>query len=133
LLSSTNVFSQRAMVHPKGTVCQNNSTADYDLTIAVKPIELAPNRIISATTYNGQFPGPLLRFAEGQQVTIDVHNQTDTPEQLHWHGSLFPRMSMARPKKALPSSPPMGAAAFRLFPGLPGIASTTLMCTLGWI
>src|SRR6185437_10675303 len=42
--------------------------------------------IISATTYNGQFPGPLLRFKEGQQVTIDVYNDTDTPEQLHWHG-----------------------------------------------
>ena len=60
--------------------------ADYTLTIAVKPIELAPNKIISATTYNGQFPGPLLRFKEGQRVTIDIHNQTNTPEQLHWHG-----------------------------------------------
>jgi FtsP/CotA-like multicopper oxidase with cupredoxin domain len=60
--------------------------ADYTLTIAVKPVELAPNRIISTTTYNSQFPGPLLRFKEGQPVTIDINNQTDTPEQLHWHG-----------------------------------------------
>jgi Multicopper oxidase len=56
------------------------------MTIATKPLEVAPNRILSVTTYNGQFPGPLLRFKEGHQVTIDVHNQTDTPEQLHWHG-----------------------------------------------
>ena len=62
------------------------SPPDYTLTIAVKPIELAPNRILSTTTYNGQFPGPLLRLKEGQQVTIDIHNQTDRPEQLHWHG-----------------------------------------------
>ena len=62
------------------------SPPDYTLTIAVKPIELAPNRILSITTYNGQFPGPLLRLKEGQQVTIDIHNQTDRPEQLHWHG-----------------------------------------------
>src|ERR1700684_4540643 len=53
--------------------------ADYTLTIAVKPVELAKDRIISTTTYNGQFPGPLLRFKEGQAVTIDINNQTDTP------------------------------------------------------
>jgi FtsP/CotA-like multicopper oxidase with cupredoxin domain len=56
------------------------------LHIKTSPIEIAPNRIISATTYNGQFPGPLLRFKEGQQVLVDVFNDTDVPEQLHWHG-----------------------------------------------
>jgi FtsP/CotA-like multicopper oxidase with cupredoxin domain len=28
----------------------------------------------------------LLRFKEGQRAVVDVHNDTDTPEQLHWHG-----------------------------------------------
>jgi FtsP/CotA-like multicopper oxidase with cupredoxin domain len=54
--------------------------------IKASPIEIAHNRIISSITYNGQFPGPLLRFKEGRQVTIDIYNDTDTPEQLHWHG-----------------------------------------------
>jgi len=116
LLSSTNVFSQRAMVHPKGTVCQNNSTADYDLTIAVKPIELAPNRIISATTYNGQFPGPLLRFAEGQQVTIDVHNQTDTPEQLHWHGQFVSADVDGAAEEGTPFIAPHGSRRISFIP-----------------
>jgi FtsP/CotA-like multicopper oxidase with cupredoxin domain len=49
-------------------------------------VEIAPKRIISTTTYNGQFPGPLLRFKEGSAVTVEIHNDTDTPEQLHWHG-----------------------------------------------
>ena len=61
-------------------------TADYTLHIKMSPIEIAPRRIVSALTYNGQFPGPLLRFREGQQATIDIYNHTDTPEQLHWHG-----------------------------------------------
>ncbi len=60
--------------------------ADYTLHIKNSAIEIAPKRIISATTYNGQFPGPLLRFKEGRQTMVDVHNDTDTPEQLHWHG-----------------------------------------------
>ena len=69
-----------------GDTPNESGDADYTLHIKTSPIEIAPKRIISATTYNGQFPGPLLRFKEGQQVTIDVYNDTDTPEQLHWHG-----------------------------------------------
>lgn len=54
------------------------------------PIEIAPDRIISVATYNGQFPGPLLRFKEGNQVTVAVYNDTDTPERLHWTGQTVP-------------------------------------------
>ena len=86
LLPSTAILSQQTTVHSQEALSQNTRRADYELAIAFKPIELAPNRIISVTTYNGQFPGPLLRFKEGQQVVIDIHNQTDRPEQLHWHG-----------------------------------------------
>jgi FtsP/CotA-like multicopper oxidase with cupredoxin domain len=59
---------------------------DYVLRIAVSAVEIAPKHIVSTITYNGQFPGPLLRFKEGQSVAVEVHNDTDTPEQLHWHG-----------------------------------------------
>jgi FtsP/CotA-like multicopper oxidase with cupredoxin domain len=62
------------------------AAADYTLRIKSSAIEIAPKRIISVTTYNGEFPGPLLRFHEGQQVAIDIFNDTDSPEQLHWHG-----------------------------------------------
>ena len=69
---------------------QAEGVADYTIKIGASPIEIAPNRIISTTTYNGQFPGPLLRFKEGRQVTVDIYNDTDTPEQLHWHGQMVP-------------------------------------------
>lgn len=67
-----------------------STRADYTLRIGASPIEIAPKRIISTVAYNGQFPGPLLRFSEGRQVTVDVYNDTDTPEQLHWHGQMVP-------------------------------------------
>ena len=35
---------------------------DYTLRIASGLIELSPEHIVSTTLYNGQFPGPLLRF-----------------------------------------------------------------------
>ncbi|HXJ04461.1 MAG TPA: multicopper oxidase domain-containing protein [Candidatus Acidoferrum sp.] len=69
-----------------GATAIESGGADYTLRIKTSPLEIAPKAILSATTYNGQFPGPLLRFKEGQQVAIDVYNETDTPEQLHWHG-----------------------------------------------
>ena len=64
--------------------------ADYTIKIATGLVELAPDHIVSTTLYNGQFPGPLLRFKEGQRVLIDVQNDTDTPELVHWHGQMVP-------------------------------------------
>jgi len=64
--------------------------ADYTLRIAAGLVELAPDHIVSTTLYNGQFPGPLLRFKEGQRIVVDVQNDTDTPEFVHWHGQMIP-------------------------------------------
>ena len=66
------------------------ATADYTVRIATGLIELSPEHIVSTTLYNGQFPGPLLRFKEGQRVIIDIQNDTDTPELVHWHGQMIP-------------------------------------------
>ncbi len=74
---------------PSGRIA-DSEPANYTLRIKTSPIEIAKNRIISSTTYNGQFPGPLLRLKEGQQVIVDVHNETDAAEQLHWHGQMLP-------------------------------------------
>src|SRR5271157_5989112 len=89
LLLPPNLSSQSALARDNEAATPSEGPADYTLTIATTPIELAPNRIISVTNYNGQFPGPLLRLKEGERVTIDVHNETDTPEQLHWHGQFL--------------------------------------------
>jgi len=66
------------------------SQPDYTLRIATSPIEIGHKQIVSGTTYNRRFPGPLLRFKEAQAVTIEIHNDTDTLEQLHWHGQAVP-------------------------------------------
>jgi FtsP/CotA-like multicopper oxidase with cupredoxin domain len=64
--------------------------ADYTIRIATGLVELSSESIVSTTLYNGQFPGPLVRLTEGKQVVVDIHNDTDTPEQLHWHGQFVP-------------------------------------------
>ena len=95
--------------------------ADYTLTIATTPVEIAPNRILSLTTYNNQFPGPLLRFKEGQPVTIDVHNQTDRPEQLHWHGQTIPSDVDGSAEEGTPFIPPHGSQRIIFTPGPSGL------------
>ena len=65
---------------------ESSGAADYTLEIKNAAVELAPKHIVGVTTYNGQFPGPLVRLKEGKPVTVDIVNDTDTPEQLHWHG-----------------------------------------------
>ena len=64
--------------------------ADYTIRIGTGPVELAPEHIVSTTVYNGQFPGPLIRFKEGQRAIVDIYNDTDVPELVHWHGQMIP-------------------------------------------
>src|SRR5882724_6430821 len=71
---------------PASEAAPSGGPADYTLRIATGLVELGPETIVSTKLYNGQFPGPLLRFTEGKRVVVDIHNDTDTPEQLHWHG-----------------------------------------------
>jgi FtsP/CotA-like multicopper oxidase with cupredoxin domain len=66
-----------------------NEKADYTIHIKTGLVEVGPQYIISTTTYNGQFPGPLLRFKEGERAIVDIYNDTDTPEQFHWHGQFL--------------------------------------------
>jgi FtsP/CotA-like multicopper oxidase with cupredoxin domain len=91
LFSSANPLGLAALA-PGGTALPSSqfeaTPPDYALRIRACPVEIAPKHVVSAITYNGQFPGPLLRFKEGQPVTVDLHNDTDTPEQLHWHGQI---------------------------------------------
>jgi FtsP/CotA-like multicopper oxidase with cupredoxin domain len=97
------------------------ANADYTLTIATTPLELAPNRILSVTTYNGQFPGPLLRLKEGERVTVDVHNQTDIPEQLHWHGQFVSSLVDGAAEEGTPFIPPRGSRRISFIPGPSGL------------
>jgi FtsP/CotA-like multicopper oxidase with cupredoxin domain len=113
---STLLSGHSALGEPGLFLPETDVAADYSLTIATKPIELAPKRIVSVTTYNGQFPGPLLRFKEGQRVTVDVHNETDVPEQLHWHGQAIPSDLDGASEEGTPFIPSHGSRRISFVP-----------------
>jgi FtsP/CotA-like multicopper oxidase with cupredoxin domain len=62
------------------------AVADYSLKIEPCTIEISPGVTIKTVGYNGQVPGPLLRFQEDKPVTIDVTNATENADLVHWHG-----------------------------------------------
>jgi len=43
-----------------------------------------------AITVNGTLPAPLLRWKEGDTVTLNVTNRLDQDTSIHWHGILVP-------------------------------------------
>ena len=93
-----------------------NAKADYTVRIATGLAELAPDHIVSTTLYNGQFPGPLIRFHEGQRVVVDIHNDTDTPELVHWHGQMIPSDVDGAAEEGTPFVPAHGARRVSFVP-----------------
>jgi FtsP/CotA-like multicopper oxidase with cupredoxin domain len=69
---------------------QGASAPDYTLRIARHRLELAPGKIIDTFAYNGSVPGPVLRLHEGAVVNIDIRNDTDIDDIVHWHGLYLP-------------------------------------------
>ena len=43
-----------------------------------------------AVTINGTVPGPILRWREGDVVTLDVTNKLNEDTSIHWHGLILP-------------------------------------------
>jgi FtsP/CotA-like multicopper oxidase with cupredoxin domain len=72
---------------------QAETAPNQTLRIAPFKLELAPNKIIDTFAYNGMVPGPLLRFRDGQQITVDVTNNTDIEDIVHWHGLFLPTLA----------------------------------------
>jgi FtsP/CotA-like multicopper oxidase with cupredoxin domain len=59
---------------------------DVELRIAPLTLDLGPRKSVKTVAYNGQVPGPVLRFPEGKMITVDVANDTANEELVHWHG-----------------------------------------------
>ena len=87
--------------------------ADFDLQIAPMILELAPNVVLSTIGYNNRIPGPLMRMREGQRVTIDVSNDTDVPEYVHWHGLFVPSEVDGAAEEGTPPVPPHGKRRYQ--------------------
>jgi FtsP/CotA-like multicopper oxidase with cupredoxin domain len=60
-----------------------------DLTVAAHQVNVT-GAIRTATLANGTLPGPILRWREGDDVTLLVRNALRVDTAIHWHGVLTP-------------------------------------------
>jgi CopA family copper-resistance protein len=81
----------QAFAAPLASVGNANvlSGDSFDLTIDETPINIT-GRASRATTVNGSVPAPVLRWREGDTVTLRVRNRMPVPTSIHWHGILLP-------------------------------------------
>lgn len=61
----------------------------YELNLSQQKISVE-GKSYEKLTVNGQTPGPLLRFQDGDDAEILVRNEMDKPASIHWHGILIP-------------------------------------------
>jgi CopA family copper-resistance protein len=90
----------------------------FDLSIDRLPVNVA-GRARTALAVNGLTPGPLLRWREGDTVTLDVVNRLDEPTSIHWHGIRLPSDMDGVPGLSFAGIPARGSFTYR-FPVVQG-------------
>lgn len=81
------------------SAAEGGQPLEYRLEDGVKVFELTTKAVqwtildgvtVTAYTYNGTVPGPMIRVTEGDQVRVIVKNELPVPTTIHWHGIEVP-------------------------------------------
>lgn len=84
---------------PEATATAGAQLLDYELDGDTKVFTLTAEVVqwpimegvtMTAYTYNGMVPGPLLRVTAGDKVRVVLQNQLPEATSIHWHGILVP-------------------------------------------
>ncbi len=89
-----------------------SATQTVDLRMKYQTVTLG-NKPVKAITVNGQIPAPELRFTEGDEVIINLHNALDEPGSIHWHGLLVPYKMDGVPWVSMPPIAPGDTFQYR--------------------
>ena len=70
-----------------GTVCSRETDKSSKILKASSgAFQIKGSMKTDVLSFNGLFPGPLLRFSQGDQMDIRLVNSLNLPLTLHWHG-----------------------------------------------
>ena len=94
-----------------GPLNELNGT-DFELFIGETPVNFT-GQSRSAMTINGGVPGPLLRWREGDTVTLRVRNRLKADTSIHWHGILLPANMDGVPGLSFKGIEPGGVYVYR--------------------
>ena len=65
------------------------AAGEYDIVVERVEIDAGDFKR-TGVGFNGSSPGPVLRFTEGEEVTLNVTNKLDEDTSIHWHGLILP-------------------------------------------
>jgi len=83
-LAPTPSFGAGMTRQPVGTL----SGTSFDIDIGYRTVNFT-GRERTATTFNGSVPGPILRWREGERVTLRITNNLAHDSSIHWHGMIL--------------------------------------------
>ena len=111
-LAGLGLSSKPAWSIPQDERQQTLSGTEFDLVIGETAVNFtgAPR---TATAVNGQVPGPLLRWREGDTVTLRVKNTLSTATSIHWHGMILPYHMDGVPGLSFPGIAPGETFTYR--------------------
>jgi FtsP/CotA-like multicopper oxidase with cupredoxin domain len=69
---------------------QENGVKVFELTARPVKWNILDDVTVTAWSYNGTVPGPMIRVTEGDAVRIVVKNELPAPTTIHWHGIEVP-------------------------------------------
>ena len=62
----------------------------FELTTKAVQWPILDGTTVTAYSYNGTVPGPMIRVTEGDRVRVIVKNELPDPTTIHWHGVEVP-------------------------------------------
>jgi FtsP/CotA-like multicopper oxidase with cupredoxin domain len=95
--------------------------ADVRLEIAALKLEIAPGKHVETIAYNGQVPGPLIRWPDGKPIAIEVLNRASISEIVHWHGLWIPSDQDGAMEEGSPMIAPGATQRYRFTPRPSGL------------
>jgi FtsP/CotA-like multicopper oxidase with cupredoxin domain len=88
------------------------SGTEFDLQIGEMPVNFTGKSRIG-TVVNGQIPAPLLRWREGDTITLRVANRLAVRSSIHWHGMIVPADMDGVPGISFDGIPSGGSYVYR--------------------
>ena len=88
------------------------SGTEFQLEIGPVPMNVT-GRAITGTGINGQIPAPILRWREGDTVTLAVSNRLSESTSIHWHGIRAPSPMDGVPGLSFPGIAPGETYVYR--------------------
>jgi FtsP/CotA-like multicopper oxidase with cupredoxin domain len=91
------------------------------LTAKVASVDVGGGKRVTAWTYNGGLPGPLIRARVGDRLVVRFKNELPQPTTVHWHGVRVPIEMDGVPGISQPDVEPGGVFTYDFVLRDPGL------------